>query len=514
MTQSRVADRPSRAERAGRPPASPPLLRVRGVGKRFPGVVALDAVDFELAAGEVHCLLGENGAGKSTLVKILAGAQRADEGTIELAGEEVSFASPQEAQRHGLAFIFQELSVVPSLSVADNIVLGNEVVRGGLLQRREAHAEARALMESIGFPGIDPGRPVRSLSIAEQQGVMIARALRLDSRVIVMDEATSALTGEEVARLFALIRRLKARGRAIVFVSHRLQELAEIGDRVTVFKDGRHVDTVPASTPPQELVRLMVGRNVQGYPDGGRAAGEVVLRARGLRTALLDGVDLDVRAGEVLGIAGLVGSGRTELLRALFGADRLDGGTLELDGRPLRLRRPSDAIDAGLALVPEDRRGQGIVALRSVGENLLTIWETHKRLRPKGERSRALAQRLVTQLSVKTPSLEQRISLLSGGNQQKVVIGKWLAVGPRVLLLDEPTKGIDVGAKMELFRIVDGLARAGMAVVMVSSELPEVLGMADRICVMKDGRIAREFLPGVSEEEIVAVAMSEEEEAK
>ncbi len=514
MTQSRVAEPPPRTD-AGRPPAAPPLLRVRGVGKRFPGVVALDAVDFELAAGEVHCLLGENGAGKSTLVKILAGAQRADEGTIELNGAEVAFASPQEAQRHGLAFIFQELSVVPSLSVADNIALGNEVVRGGLLQRREAHAEARALMESIGFPGIDPGRLVRSLSIAEQQGVMIARALRLDSRVIVMDEATAALTGEEVARLFALIRRLKERGRAIVFVSHRLQELAEIGDRVTVFKDGRHVATVPASTPSQELVRLMVGREVQGFPDGGRrSAGAVVLRARGLRTARLDGVDLDVRAGEVLGIAGLVGSGRTELLRALFGADRLDGGTLELAGRALRLRRPGDAIAAGVALVPEDRRGQGIVALRSVGENLLTIWETHKRLRPPGERPRALAERLRTQLAIKTPSLDQRISLLSGGNQQKVVIGKWLAVGPRVLLLDEPTKGIDVGAKMELFRLVDRLARAGMAVVMVSSELPEVLGMADRICVMKDGRIAREFEPGVSEEEIVAVALSEEEEAK
>lgn len=343
---------------------------------------------------------------------------------------------------------------------------------------------------------------------------MIARALRLDSRVIVMDEATSALTSEEVARLFAVIRQLKADGRSVVFVSHRLQELAEIGDRVTVFKDGRHVDTVPATTPPDQLVRLMVGRSVQGYPDGGRTAGEVVLRARGLQTDRLRGVDLDVRAGEVLGIAGLVGSGRTELLRALFGADRLDGGELELDGAPLRLRRPADAIGAGIALVPEDRRGQGIVALRSVAENLLMIWETHPARRESGARPRAVAQELREQLAVKTPTLDQRISLLSGGNQQKVVIGKWLAVGPRVLLLDEPTKGIDVGAKMELFRIVDGLARQGMAVVMVSSELPEVLGMADRICVMKDGRIARELASGVSEEAIIAVAMNEEEEGQ
>ena len=400
--------------------------------------------------------------------------------------------------------------MVDGLSVADNIALGNEARRGPFIIADSTRADASQLMARIGFHDMDPGSRVGSLSVAEKQGVMIARALRLNSRVIVMDEATSALTGEEVGRLFSLIRQLKGEGNAVIFVSHRLRELAEIGDRVTVFKDGRRIDTVPAATPPAKLVRLMVGRTVGGFPHKDRSIGDVVLDAKHLSTDRLRDVNFQVSSGEIVGLAGLVGSGRTELLRALFGVDRLRTGTLELDGRPVRLRTAADAIKGGIALVPEDRRSQGIVGARSVGENLLMVWSMFNRRQQRRERPRDVAQRLRDELAIKTPTLDQRISLLSGGNQQKAVVGKWLAIEPRILLLDEPTKGIDVGAKMEVFKIVDRLARSGMGVVLVSSELPEILGMCDRICVMREGQIVGEFSSDVTEEDIIAAAMGEE----
>lgn len=491
-----------------------PVVRMCQISKRFAGVVALDKVDFDLLPGEVHCLIGENGAGKSTLVKILAGALRPDSGRIEIQGRPVTLYNPHEGQRLGLAFIFQELSVVNGLCVAENIMLGDEPRRGPLFDSRTANQRARELLLSIGFGSVDPLRLVGELSIAEKQGVMIARALHLQARVVVMDEPTSSLDADEVEHLFLVVDRLRAEGKSVIFISHRLHEVSRIADRVTVFKDGKKIVTCPASQlSSHEMVRLMVGRTVEyEFPPKTRLPGPVVLRARNLVTAMLRGVSLELRRGEILGIAGLVGSGRTEVLRALFGADRLHAGSVELNDRDLLLRSPRDAIRASIGLVPEDRRTQGIVPIQSVQENLLMVWSQFTQARKPGHDRRSIVSFLVEKLRVKTPSLEQRIALLSGGNQQKVVVGKWLTVGTQVLLLDEPTKGIDVGAKLEMFDLIDRLARDGMAVILVSSELPEILGMADRILVMREGRVIGELGGQVSEADIVALAMTHEEE--
>jgi ribose transport system ATP-binding protein len=470
-----------------------PLLQMRGICKRYPGVVALDDVAFELRRGEVHVLLGENGAGKSTLMKILSGACARDGGEIVLDGRSVALASPREAQAAGISTIYQEFTLVPHLTAAENIFLGREPVRGiGIIDRRRLVADAERLLTSLGI-SIDPDVPVHRLGVAEQQMVEVAKALSIEARILVMDEPTSALTESEIERLFAAIRRLTAEGTAVVYISHRMEELSRIGHRATVLRDGRFIATValPAAVP--DLVRLMANRDIRDhYPPPTRKRRAEILRVEAVsRGARLRNVSFTLHRGEILGVAGLLGAGRTELARVIFGADTPDSGRVLLDGTPLRLRAPSDAIRAGIGLVPEDRKRQGLVLGRSVASNLSL--PQLSRLARAGVVSRSreseLASRWIGELRIKTPSQATRALTLSGGNQQKVVLGKWLAAGADVLIVDEPTRGIDVAAKMEIYTLLDRLAADGAGIIMISSELPEVIGMSDRILVMHQGQV-------------------------
>ncbi len=495
------------------PPERAAVVSVRNVSMSYPGVRALREVSIDILPGEVHCWVGENGAGKSTLIRVLAGAQQPELGCIVVNGELAELSNPHVAIRMGMSFILQELSVVDGLSVADNILLGNEIKRGPSVRVADTRARAHELLDRIGFGFVDVRLPVRALSIAEKQAVMIARALHLDAKVLFLDETTATLDNEEVARLFEVMRGLRAEGRSLVFVSHRLHEVEQIADRVSVFKDGTIVATLSGAEITQSaMVRFMVGRDIGDmFPSKLRDKGEQVLVARLLSTDSVHDVELSVRRGEILGIAGLVGSGRTELLRALFGLDPLRSGSLTVHGVPAVFRSPRDAIRSGLALVPEDRRSQGIVALRSVEENVTLSWMTRqrRRLRWRAE-GRRMAADLVEELRIKTPSLHQLVGLLSGGNQQKVVIARWLSIRPDVLLLDEPTRGIDVGAKAEIYKLIDKLARDGMAVVVVSSELPEILGLSNNVLVMHGGRAVAHLSGDTSEEEIIRFAMATE----
>ncbi|PSJ30196.1 sugar ABC transporter ATP-binding protein [Streptosporangium nondiastaticum] len=474
------------------------LLRVEGVTKAFPGVRALDGVDLTLRAGEVHVLLGENGAGKSTLIKMLAGVHRPDTGRVLVAGREVAVRSAQDAERLGIATIHQEFNLVPGLTVAENIFLGRQPrTRLGLIDRRAMRARAAELLRRVRLD-VSPAAPVAELGIARLQMVEIAKALSLGARVLIMDEPTAVLTSEEVGTLFDIVRELRDSGVGIVFITHHLEEIAALGDRVTVLRDGRSVAEVPATTGEDELIRLMVGRDIaEQYPRERPAEpGAPLLRVRGLtREPAFRDVGFDVRAGEVVGFAGLVGAGRTEVARALFGVDRYDAGTVEVDGRALARGDVRAAMRAGLGLVPEDRKGQGLLLDASLGDNL-TLARLERDTRGgfvdrRGQRREAAA--VAERLKVRMSGLEQSARTLSGGNQQKIVIGKWLLAGARLLILDEPTRGIDVGAKVEIYRLVNELTAAGHAVLMISSDLPEVLGMSDRVLVMAQGRIAGEL---------------------
>ena len=477
------------------PPAAvqaPPLLTMRGIRKRFPGVVALSDVDFEVRRGEVHVLLGENGAGKSTLMKILSGACERDAGEIIIDGQPVALRSPREAQQLGISTIYQDFNLVPQLSAAANIYLGREPSRGGMIDRRALLTDAERLLRSLGT-AIDPRAPVRTLGVAEQQMVEVAKALSLECRILIMDEPTSALTEAEIEQLFAAIRRLTASGVAVVYISHRMEELARIGHRATVLRDGKLIATRQLPTPIPELVRLMVDRDVtEHFPRPTRRRREEILRVEAVsRGARLRDVSFTLHRGEILGVAGLLGAGRTELARVIAGADAPDSGRVLLEGRPLILRAPSDAIRAGIGLVPEDRKRHGLVPTLDVAANLSL--PQLPRLGRAGivdrARERSLAERWIGELRIRTPSPATRVVALSGGNQQKVVLGKWLAAGADVLIVDEPTRGIDVGAKMEIYALLDRLAAEGAGILMISSELPEVLGMSDRILVMHRGRV-------------------------
>ena len=480
------------------------LLRTEGIRKAFPGVLALDGVDFQLCAGEVHVLLGENGAGKSTLIKVLSGTYRADAGQVLREGRPVRVHDTSEAERLGIATIHQEFTLVPQLSVAENIFLGRQPRRFGLLDRKRMEADAAVLLERVGV-GVPPHTRVSELGIAGRQMVEIAKALSLHADVLIMDEPTAALTAGEVDRLFALVRGLRDEGVGIVFITHHLEEIPALGDRVTVLRDGRSVGQVPADTPRDELVRLMVGRSIeQQYP---RATGHVqetaggngarpLLRVSGLgRKGSFSGIGFEVRAGEVVGLAGLVGSGRTEVARAVFGADRYDTGSVEVLGKRLPRGDVNAAMAAGIGLVPEDRKGQGLLPDASVQDNLglVTLRAATRAglvdLRGQRQAAAGVAERLAIRMS----GPGQHVRTLSGGNQQKVVIGKWLLARSRVLILDEPTRGIDVGAKVEIYELVNELTASGHAVLMVSSDLPEVLGMSDRVLVMAQGRLAGEL---------------------
>lgn len=496
------------------PASRPPLLVMKGMRKSFPGVQALRGVDLDVHAGEVLALLGENGAGKSTLMKVLGGAHRADAGVLEMDGAEVSFGSPQEARAAGIAVIYQEFNLVPGLTAAENIFLGQEATRAGFVARGEERHRAADLFRRLGV-AIDLDAPCSRLTTAQQQLVEIARALARDTRIIVMDEPTAALTAGEVSRLFEIIRDLRSRGIAIIYISHRLDEIFALSDRVVVLRDGRNVGTRPLEGLGRtELIEMMVGRELADeYPRRTTTPGPVRLVVSGLcRGKAVRDVSFTVRAGEILAIAGLVGAGRTETLRLIFGADKRHAGDIILDGRPLDIRSPRDAIAAGIGLLTEDRKLQGLVLGQSVRENF-----SLPNLGPLSQfgfvdrrREREAFGRHVDQLRIKMPHQEERARNLSGGNQQKVVLAKWLERDCEVLFFDEPTRGIDVGARHEIYLLMNELAARGKAIVMVSSELPEVLGLADRILVMHEGRITGEIASGptVTQEEVMRLAMA------
>jgi inositol transport system ATP-binding protein len=486
--------------------AESPLLRLTGLTKRFPGVTALADVSIDVRAGEVLGLLGENGAGKSTLLKIVSGAQQPDAGTIEWDGAPVTIASPHRAQALGIVTIYQEFNLVPDLSIAENVFIGREPVRGGLIDWARLRAETVAVTRRIGLD-LDPMLAVRELSVAEQQMVEIARALSMQSRLIIMDEPTSALSETEVTRLLRIMDGLRAEGLAVIFVTHRLSEAMGICDRVTVLRDGRLVGTRPvAGLAMDELIRMMVGRSAdQLYrrPATRHAPGAVRLRVKGLNTegvsrhgTVLHGIDLEVRQGEILGIAGLVGAGRTEFVRAVFGADHVFGGSVEVDGAVVRIRSPRDAIRAGIGLVPEDRKLQALFLSQAVRSNFSIAALAQFLWLGIFTRERAEAAALETYrraLKIRMSSGEQSVINLSGGNQQKVVLARWLALRPKVLIVDEPTRGVDIAAKAEVHELLDELAGRGIAVVAISSELPEVLAISDRIVTMREGRITGEL---------------------
>ncbi len=472
------------------------LLEMRSISKRFPGVVALDRVDFELERGEVHVLLGENGAGKSTLVKMLAGAYRPDEGEILLDGEAASISSATDAQKLGISTIYQEFNLVPQFTVAENIFLGRQPRRFGFVDRRKMREEARKLLDRMKVL-VDPDALVSNLGVAQRQMVEIAKALSLNARILIMDEPTASLSGQEIDRLFEIVRGLKEEEVAMIFISHHLEEVSEIGDRVTVLRDGKVVDRVPASTTHSELVRMMVGRSVEAqFPRRRPEIEKVLLEIKNLsREGVLEDVSFSLRAGEVVGVAGIVGAGRTELARAIFGADPGEAGEVWVEGRRMERGDPREAKRRGMGFVTEDRQGQGIVPPLSVAENLgLASLErnTHVGLVNRREQ-RKQARKMIEDLNIRTPGPEQEIRFLSGGNQQKTVIGKWLLADSKVLIMDEPTRGIDVGAKVEIYELMNELTENGAGILMISSDLPEVLGMSDRILVMSGGRITGEL---------------------
>jgi rhamnose transport system ATP-binding protein len=480
---------------------SPPLLELTRITKSFGDVKALRGVDFDLRAGEVHALLGENGAGKSTLIKVITGAHRPEGGAIRVAGEQVRALSPESARRLGIACIYQQPALFPALTVDENIGLRLEPSRG--LRRvdwRQRRERARALLERIGAD-IRPDTEVGQLSMPEQQLVEIACALGAGARIVIMDEPTASLTQKEQHLLFAVVKELRAGGVGVVYISHRLEEIFALADRVTVLRDGESVGTHPASGIDEgTLIQLMVGREVaQIYPPAESAPGEPVLALEnvGCRASGVAGVSFEVRAGEVFGLAGLVGAGRTELARILFGMTPADAGVVRLRGREVAIRSPREAVELGLAYVPEDRRRHGVVLEMPVEQNMTMA--IHRRLFRGGwlrfAAERNLALEYIRSLAVKTSGPEAPVGSLSGGNQQKVSLARWLATKPSVLILDEPTQGVDVGAKSEIHRIIRRLAREGLAVLLISSDLPEVLGMSDRIGVMRGGRLTA-VLPG------------------
>ncbi|MFI7442812.1 sugar ABC transporter ATP-binding protein [Nonomuraea indica] len=494
------------------------ILRVEKLGKRFPGVVALDGVDFDLREGEVHVLLGENGAGKSTLIKMLSGAYQPDSGRVLVDGEPVEIRTAADAQRLGIATIYQEFNLVPELTVGENLVLGRPPRRFGLVDTRRMHEQARGMLDRVGVT-VDPRTRVAELGIAQMQMLEIAKALALNARVLIMDEPTAVLTTTEVERLFGLVRQLRERGVAIVFITHHLEEIAQLGDRVTVLRDGRSVEQVPADTPEEELIRLMVGRPIdQQFPRQAQRAGEPLLRVEGLtRAGAFADVSFEVRAGEVVGVAGLVGAGRTEVARAVFGADPYDSGQVLVRGRRLPGGDVRAAMEAGLGLVPEDRKGQGLVLGADIAENLGLVTLRHATRAGFVDRAgqRESAGRVAEQLGVRMSHLGQEVRTLSGGNQQKIVIGKWLLADAHVLILDEPTRGIDVGAKVEIYQLINSLTASGHAVLMISSDLPEILGMSDRVLVMARGRLVGELKAAeATQDSVMALAVTEVEDAR
>ena len=497
-----------------------PLLRMTGISKSFPGVKALENVDFEVGEAEIHAFLGENGAGKSTLLKILSGAQPPDNGKIEFAGRDVLFATPHDAQTAGIVTIYQEFTLAPDMTIAENVFIGREPGSRLFINRGQLEEKTQILAKRIGLER-SPKALVRDLSVAEQQMVEIARALSMQSRIIVMDEPTSALSRTEVEKLFEIIRSLKRDGISTIFVTHRLEEVFEICDRYTVLRDGRHVgDGLVKDTSLDHIIRQMVGREIGLLEprNSTYATGEVALAVEGLSrrrkssdaSAIeIHDVSLSVAKGEILGIAGLVGAGRTETARAIFGADVIDHGRVLVEGKPVTIRSPRDAIAHGIGLVPEDRKQQALFLSLAIRTNLSIA--SHGQISSfgvfiSGSKEDALVDEYRKRLNIRMASGDQLVGNLSGGNQQKVVLARWLALRPKVLIVDEPTRGIDVGAKVEVHNLLFQMAQAGIAIIVISSELPEVLALADRIITMREGRITGELMrTDASQEKLMAL---------
>ncbi len=475
-------------------PAKTPLLALRGITKHFGGVRALNGVDFELRTGEIHALLGENGAGKSTLIKILGGIHQADQGVILVDGSAASVTNVADADRIGIRIIHQELSVALNLSIAENIYLGREPGRFGFLDRRRMEQDAEDLVVSLGMDEIRNVRQsVAELSVARRQLVEIVRALSTQARILVLDEPTSSLSESETEALFAILTRLREQGVGIIYISHRLEEITRLADRVTVLRDGETVGTREiADVDQHDLVRLMVGREIVDYFHRPACTpGEVVLEVHDLENEKIHGVSFALRRGEILGIAGLVGAGRTELCRALFGIDPLRSGTVSIDGAAKRIRKPADALESGMVLIPEDRQGQGLVMIQTIAFNLALPWaaEWNPFGRPDHKRRQQIVDHAVQSFNIKTAGTEAPMDSLSGGNQQKVLVSRWMEHKPKILILDEPTRGVDVGAREEMFQIIAKLVEEGLAVLLISSDLVEVLNMSHRVAVYRNGRI-------------------------
>ena len=490
-----------------------PVLRMEGITKTYPGVLALDGVSFEVRAGEVHALVGENGAGKSTLMKVLAGADARDSGAILIDGKPAHIDSPQAAMDLGVSIIYQEFNLVPYLSAAENIFLGREPHGRipGFVNFAKMYGESQAIIDKLGV-SLNVRTPVNRLSVAQQQMVEVAKATSRSARIIAMDEPSATLTEHELENLFALIRSLKEQGVSIVYISHRLEEVFQIADRVTVLRDGHLVATKDVTdTDREDIIQMMVGRELkEKIPKKPAVIGERVLAVEGIKRAgALEDISFEVRRGEIVGMAGLVGAGRTEVARAIFGADPIDGGRIWLDGEYVRIRSPRDAIGLGIGLVTEDRKSLGLILGMAVRENisLANLGSLARFGFVNRRRERQVANRFIADLMIKTPSTEQQVQNLSGGNQQKVVLAKWLFTQSKVMIFDEPTRGIDVGSKVEIYQLMNRLAESGVGIIMISSELPEVLGMSDRILVMHDGRLAGELSrEDATQEKIMSLA--------
>lgn len=490
------------------------ILEVEKVSKSFPGVKALDQVSFNLCKGEVHALVGENGAGKSTLMKILSGVYEADEGTIHYKGRPVRFQSSAQARDAGIGIIYQELNLIPHLSVAANIFIGREpLTRFGMLNEKKMNADAVAILERLNLH-IDPTITLNRLPISKQQMVEIAKSLSFESEVLIMDEPTSALTESEIDELFTVIHTLRDRGVAIIYISHRLEELKHIVDRISIFRDGRYVSTDPyAAISMEEIVSRMVGRKLENMfpPRRNVPTTEKILEVRNItRKGVLEDISFDLRKGEILGFAGLMGAGRSELARAIFGADPVDAGEVIMNGRRLSLSSPADSIKAGIAYLSENRKQEGLAVNMQLAENV-TMANVGEVSRSFGVISRAqemkACRKYVEDLNIRTPSLTQVVNNLSGGNQQKVVVAKWLFCDSKILIFDEPTRGIDVGTKFAIYELIERLAREGVGIIMISSELPEILGMTDRVLVLHEGKLEATLITrNTTQEEILNYA--------
>jgi ABC-type sugar transport system ATPase subunit len=488
------------------------ILELEGISKAFPGVKALEDTHFSLQPGEVHALLGENGAGKSTLIKIVSGVYKPDAGTVRINGQPVVFSTPREAQAYGVATIYQELSLYPELSVAENIFLGHAPRKYGMINWGEMSRRSKEILASLEIHDMDVTRKVGAMTMGNRQRVEIAKALSQDAKILIMDEPTASLSEADVQRLFQIVRLLRERGVGIIYISHRMEEVFLLADRVTVLRDGHYVDTKPVSEVTEaSLIQMMVGRTIdQLFPKQDAVIGEPILEVRhAKRPPMTRDVSFTLRRGEIVGMAGLVGSGRSEVAQVVFGIYTADSGEILMDGKRVNIRHPGDAMNLGIAYVPEDRGIQGLIRAMNVRQNtsLAVLRQLTKIGLIDRKQDMSLAKRTIQQLNIRAYSTEQVTNKLSGGNQQKIVVGKWLAQQPKVLIMDEPTRGIDVGAKAEIHRLMSQLAGEGMAILMISSELPEVLGMSDRVLVMREGQIVAEYNRAEATQEKIATAM-------